>query len=99
MIPRCLSSAASYDLVSTSKYAGPSSEEWAGIGGKLKKGPILPALTWPLWGCFGATILTGSFFKFINDLIQFCPAVVLGGFLQYIAGKVLGHRCSLTDQV
>ena len=49
--------------------------------------PFLPALTWPLWRCFGATILTGSFFKLLNDLIQFLPAVVLGGFLRYIAGK------------
>jgi hypothetical protein len=67
-------------------------KEWAGLGGqgkdgaKGKKGPLLPALVSPLWSCFGATILTGSFFKLLNDLIQFLPAVVLGGFLRYIAG-------------
>ena len=54
---------------------------------KKRREPFLPALTWPLWRCFGATILTGSFFKLLNDLIQFLPAVVLGGFLRYIAGK------------
>ena len=72
-------------------------KKWAGLGGGGKagggdgeggtKGPLLPALVWPLWSCFGATILTGSFFKLCNDLIQFLPAVVLGGFLRYIAGK------------
>ena len=54
---------------------------------RKKREPFLPALTWPLWRCFGATILTGSFFKLLNDLIQFLPAIVLGGFLRYIAGK------------
>ena len=42
---------------------------------------------WPLWHCFGSIILTGSLFKLLNDLIQFLPAVVLGGFLRFIAGK------------
>ena len=61
-------------------------KEWAGLG-KKSRGPLLPAVVWPLWSCFGATILTGSFFKLCNDLIQFLPAVILGGFLRYIAGK------------
>jgi ABC-type multidrug transport system fused ATPase/permease subunit len=55
--------------------------------GPASKGPLLPALVSPLWACFGATILTGSFFKLVNDLIQFLPAIVLGGFLRYISGK------------
>ena len=49
--------------------------------------PFLPAVVKPLWQCFGATILTGSFFKLLNDLVQFLPAVVLGGFLRFIADK------------
>ena len=60
--------------------------EWNGEG-KEPKDPFLPAVVWPLWHCFGGTILTGSLFKLLNDLIQFLPAVVLGGFLRYIAGK------------
>ena len=63
-----------------------SAREWAEVG-KKPKDPFLPAVVWPLWSCFGATILTGSLFKLINDLIQFFPAVVLGEFLRYIAGK------------
>lgn len=60
--------------------------EWNGEG-KEPKDPFLPAVMWPLWHCFGGIILTGSLFKLLNDLIQFLPAVVLGGFLRYIAGK------------
>ena len=63
-----------------------SAREWAEVG-KKPKDPFLPAVVWPLWSCFGATILTGSLFKLLNDLIQFFPAVVLGEFLRYIAGK------------
>jgi len=64
-------------------------KEWAGMlgGGKPPRGPFLPELVWPLWSCFGATVLTGAFFKLLNDFVQFLPAVVLGGFLRYIAGK------------
>ena len=68
--------------------------EWGEIG-KTPQEPLLPALVWPLWTCFGATILTGSFFKLMNDLIQFLPAVILGGFLRYIAGKP--HLMSSAD--
>ena len=60
--------------------------EWDGEG-KAPKDPFLPAVMWPLWHCFGGIILTGSLFKLLNDLIQFLPAVVLGGFLRFIAGK------------
>lgn len=62
-------------------------KEWEGMGKARSKPPLLPSLVWPLWSCFGSTILTGSFFKLCNDLIQFLPAVLLGGFLRYIAGK------------
>ena len=68
--------------------------EWtpdtAGMNGNPKnqpKTPFLPSVVKPLWQCFGTTILTGSFFKLLNDLVQFLPAVVLGGFLRFIAGK------------
>ena len=60
--------------------------EWDGEG-EAPKDPFLPAVMWPLWHCFGSIILTGSLFKLLNDLIQFLPAVVLGGFLRFIAGK------------
>ena len=61
--------------------------EWEDAGWKPKRRPFLPELVWPLWTSFGATILTGSFFKLCNDIIQFIPPLVLGGFLRYIAGK------------
>jgi ABC-type multidrug transport system fused ATPase/permease subunit len=60
--------------------------EWDGIG-KQPKNPFLPAVMWPLWRCFGSIILTGSLFKLLNDLVQFLPAVILGGFLRFIADE------------
>ena len=54
--------------------------------GGMKK-PFLPALATPLWQSFGGVVLKGSFFKLLNDLIQFLPPVVLSGFLRYVAGK------------
>ena len=47
----------------------------------------LPALVSPLWRTFGGVVLTGSFFKLCNDVIQFLPPLVLSGFLRYIARK------------
>jgi len=54
---------------------------------KKKTSSFLPALVSPLWETFGGTVLKGSFFKLLNDLIQFLPPLVLSGFLRYAAGK------------
>ena len=54
---------------------------------KAKKKKFLPAITKPIWACFGNMILTGAMYKLANDSLQFLPPVILSGYLKYVAGS------------
>ena len=53
---------------------------------KKSKKKFLPAITKPIWSCFGNMILTGAMYKLANDVLQFLPPVILSGYLKYVAG-------------
>ena len=38
---------------------------------KKSKKKFLPAITKPIWSCFGNMILTGAMYKLANDVLQF----------------------------